>query len=76
MENLLSTNNLAVISYIEALLSEADIDYMVLDQYTSSIEGSIGAIPRRVLVRKNQIIPARRILREADLGEELGVSTL
>ena len=50
MEELLRTNDLVLISFVEALLREAGIDALVLDQNMSVIEGSLGVLPRRVLV--------------------------
>jgi hypothetical protein len=44
---------------------------MVLDQNMSVLEGSIGILPRRVLVPEDREDAARRLLREAGLGHEL-----
>jgi len=71
MEALLKTNNPAVLSFVEALLSEANIEYLVLDQHMSIVEGSLGIIPRRVLVHEIMLSRARQILMDADLGNEL-----
>ena len=71
MEALLKTNNMAVISFVEALLSEANIDYLMLDQHMSIVEGSLGIIPRRILVQEAMLPRARKILTDADLGHEL-----
>jgi hypothetical protein len=37
----------------------------------SVLEGSIGALPRRLLVAEDQVGQARRLLEEAGLGHEL-----
>lgn len=71
MEELLRTNDLVLISFVEALLKEQSINYLILDQNMSILEGSIGAIPRRILVERDSANQARRILRDADLGREL-----
>lgn len=71
MEALLKTNNPAVLSFVEALLSEANIDYLMLDQHMSILEGSLGIIPRRILVQEAMLSRARQILTDADLGHEL-----
>lgn len=71
MEALLKTNNPAVLSFVEALLSEANIEYLMLDQHMSIVEGSLGIIPRRVLVHETMLSRARQILMDADLGNEL-----
>ena len=48
MEELLRTNDLVLISFVEALLREAGIEPWVADQNMSIIEGSLGVLPRRV----------------------------
>ena len=37
----------------------------------SVLEGSLGILPRRVLVAEEDVAPARRLLRDAGLGHEL-----
>jgi hypothetical protein len=71
MEEIVRTNNLVTISFIEALLKEAGITPFIADQNMSVIEGSLGILPRRVLVPDDQAEEARRILRDAGIGEEL-----
>ena len=71
MEELVSTNNIVTISLVESLLNEAGIDYLVLDQNMSILEGSIGIIPRRVVVTRDQEMQARRLLQDAGLENEL-----
>ncbi len=65
MRELLRTNDPVTLSWLQALLSEARIDCIVLDAHTSIIEGSIGAIPRRVMVPEEDWERARRLLAEA-----------
>ncbi|MEO0618184.1 MAG: DUF2007 domain-containing protein [Pseudomonadota bacterium] len=71
MQELLRTNDLVLISFVEAILGEAKIVHIVADQHTSMIEGSIGAIPRRILVDDDDFNQARRLLKDADLGAHL-----
>ena len=71
MRELVRTNNLVLISAIEALLKGADIDHMIVDQNMSVMEGSIGIFPRRILVGEDQILAARRLLQDAGFGNEL-----
>jgi hypothetical protein len=47
-------------------LSSAGIETVVLDRHTSIIEGSIGAIPRRLMVPDAEWTRARELLAEAD----------
>ena len=44
---------------------------MVLDQNMSVLEGSLGILPRRVLVAEDDVAAARRLLNDAGLGHEL-----
>lgn len=71
MNELLRSNDIVLISAIEAFLKAADIDFFIADQHISGIEGSIGAFPRRILVDTDQIERARRLLIEAGWGGEL-----
>jgi Putative prokaryotic signal transducing protein len=50
MKELFRTNNAVRLSWAQAQLGEAGIDSLVLDHHTSVVEGSIGAIPRRLMV--------------------------
>lgn len=71
MREVLRTNDVVLISAVESLLRAAEIDALVADTHTSVLEGSIGIIPRRVLVAEEDEIRARRLLREAGFGAEL-----
>ncbi|WP_306119648.1 MULTISPECIES: DUF2007 domain-containing protein [unclassified Roseitalea] len=71
MEELMRTNNAVTLSFVEALMRDAGIGVMIADQNMSIVEGSIGAIPRRILVEADRIEQARRIMRDAGLGHEL-----
>ena len=71
MHELVRTNDLVLISAIEALMRSADIGYVVLDQHMSVLEGSLGLLPRRILVDGDQKARARKLMQEAGLGHEL-----
>lgn len=71
MSLLLRTNDLVLISAVEALLAGAKIEYFVADNHTSTMEGSVGAIPRRVMVATDVLARARRLMTEAGLGHTL-----
>ncbi len=71
MTEIMRTNNLALISFVEALLKEAGLRYLIADAHASAVDGSIGALPRRILVDSDRETEARRLLADADLGDEL-----
>ncbi len=62
MKELLRTTDPVLLSWLTALLAEAGIEAIVLDTHTSIIEGSIGAIPQRVMVVDDDFQSARRLL--------------
>jgi hypothetical protein len=62
---------MVTISFIEALLSDARIEHLVVDQNMSVMEGSIGVLPRRVLVDSDRIEEARSLIRDAGIAGEL-----
>ena len=68
MKELLRTNNIVRLSWLQALLADAGIGSVVLDQHTSLVEGSIGAIPRRLMVAERDHPRARGLISEADAG--------
>ena len=71
METLLATNNIVTISFAQAVLKEAGIDCVVFDQHSSIIEGSIGIIPKRLMVLGEDFVAARRALTLAGIEDEL-----
>jgi hypothetical protein len=71
MEEVLRTNDIVLISFVQALLRDAGIDHFVADQNMSVIEGSLGVLPRRVLVPADAVAEARRLLKDAGIGAEL-----
>ena len=68
MKELLRSNDAVLLSYVGALLEEADIGFIVADTNMSVLEGSIGILPRRVLVENERIGQARSLLTEASIG--------
>jgi hypothetical protein len=71
MIEIVRTNDPVLISFVEALMRDAGIDFMVADQNMSILEGSIGVLPRRVLVAEDEAAQARRILVDAGIADEL-----
>jgi len=64
VKELLRTNDHVLLSFATALLAEHHIVAVVLDSHTSILEGSIGAIPRRLMVPDEDHIRAQRLLAE------------
>ena len=71
MVELIRTNDLVLISLVEAILAGERISFFLADQHMSAVEGSLGFLPRRILVAENEAARARRVLREAGLAGEL-----
>lgn len=70
MKELLRTNDPVLLSYVEALLNGEDIGFVVLDQNMSVLEGSIGVLPRRVMVDDADIATAKSVIKNADIDVE------
>ena len=71
MREIVRTNDQVLLSAIDALLQGANIPHVVLDQYMSVMEGSLGMLPRRVMVADDHAAAARRLLADAGLAHEL-----
>lgn len=67
MEELLKTNDPTVLSFAQALLRAEDIDCFVLDVHMSVLDGSIGILPRRLMVARGDAFMARAILRDNEI---------
>jgi hypothetical protein len=71
MDELIRTNDLVLISFVEALLRDSGIPHLVADQAVSAVDGSLGIFPRRVLVDSDCLDQARRLMTDAGLAAEL-----
>ena len=60
-----TSNDPVRLSFLTVLLADAGIETIMLDTHTSAIEGSIGAIPRRLAVATDDYDRAHRILKDA-----------
>ena len=65
MTELLNTNDAVLISFATALLKSEGIEYVVFDANMSIVEGSIGILPRRLMVDPDRIGEARQLMSEA-----------
>jgi Putative prokaryotic signal transducing protein len=70
MREVLRSNDPVRLSWLVALLADAGIAAVLFDTHMSIVEGSIGALPRRLMVEDDDHGRALRILRDA--GEEPG----
>jgi hypothetical protein len=66
MKELVRTNDAVRLSWLQAVLAEVGIETLVLDSHTSIVEGSIGAIPRRLMVADTDHARASAALRRAE----------
>ena len=71
MIELLRTNDIVLISRVEALMAEHRIAVVVADQYMSALEGALGFLPRRMLIGADDLGRARMALHSAGLMAEL-----
>ncbi len=71
MIELVRTNDAVIISFVEALMRDAGIACLVADQNMSVMDGSLGILPRRILVDAEQADAARKILVDAGIANEI-----
>lgn len=62
MRELLRTNDPTIIAFVTALLGGEGIECFILDVNTSILEGSIGILPRRIMVREGDLEEARIVV--------------
>ncbi len=71
MKEIVRTNDPVVISWMISVLAEQGIEAFVLDAHTSVLEGTAGAIPRRLMVIDEDLASARAAIKAAGGGKEL-----
>ena len=64
MKELLRTNDPTVIAFASALLTAEDIPFFEFDVNMSVLEGSIGILPRRLMVADDDYPQAARAMRD------------
>lgn len=67
MRELLRTTDPTMIAFATALLEGEDIDCFQMDVHMSVLEGSIGVLPRRLMVADRDYFRASSVLRDNDL---------
>jgi hypothetical protein len=70
MRELLRSNDPVLISFARALLAEAGIEHLLVDAHMSVLEGSLGVLPRRVLVLEDDLPRARTLLQQSGIAVE------
>jgi hypothetical protein len=70
MKELLRTNDVTVIAYATTLLAGEGIEWFTFDVNMSVLDGSLGILPRRLMVHDDDLMQAERIMR--DCGVDLG----
>ena len=62
MVELLRSNDIVYLSFVRHVLNGEGIDHLLLDEYVSAVEGSINAIPRRIVVAEDMLERAQILL--------------
>ena len=71
MVEIVRTNDIVLVGFLQSLLEQANIPVLVADSHISAMEGMIGVFPRRLLVPDDHAAQARRLIRDAGLSTEL-----
>jgi hypothetical protein len=71
MKELIRTNDAVIISFVESLLRDAGIDCLIADQNMSVLDGSLGILPRRIMVSDDDAEEARNIIADAGIAAEM-----
>lgn len=66
MHELRRTNDLVFLSYAQALLRSEGLNPVVLDAGMAVMDGSIGALPRRLMVPESEAEAATKLIAELD----------
>ena len=67
MKELLRTNDTTIVAFTRTLLLAEDIRCYELDVHMSLLEGSIGILPRRIMVADEHLFVARAILKDNEI---------
>jgi hypothetical protein len=62
MVELLRSNDIVYLSFVRHVLNGEGIEHLLLDEYVSAVEGSINAIPRRIVVAEDMLKRAQILL--------------
>lgn len=62
MRDVLRTNDAVLLNFAEALLADAGIAAVVFDTHMSIMDGSLGVLPRRLMVPEEDYTRAKTVL--------------
>lgn len=65
MRDVLKTNDPVLLNFAEALLADAGIQAVVFDTHMSIMDGSLGVLPRRLMVSEEDYVRAKEVLADA-----------
>ncbi len=68
MRELVRTQDVVLISFVRALLSDEGIEAVVMDDDTAVVYGSLGIAERRIMVLDEDYSRARRLLEDSGHG--------
>lgn len=71
MKELLRSSDPTVIAFASALLDGEDIPVFQMDVHMSILEGSLGILPRRLMVKDHDFYRACRVLDDNDIPRGL-----
>ena len=63
MQILLRTNDLVLLGFVQSLLSDAGIHAVIFDEQMSAMEGSVGILPRRLMVADDDFAAAEALMK-------------
>lgn len=69
MREIVRSNDAVLLNFIVVLLRDAGLSPHLADEHVSAMEGSIGALPRRILIDSDNLTKAKRVLTEADMSQ-------
>ena len=70
MKELAKSNDPVFLSWAQSVLGDAGVPCYLFDSHMSVLDGSIGILPRRLMVSDDDLAQAQRLLEEAAPPEE------
>ncbi|MGI9392882.1 MAG: DUF2007 domain-containing protein [Parvibaculales bacterium] len=72
MKEVLRSNNAVWLSFSQALLQSEGIESVIMDTHASIMDGSIGALPRRLMVATDDLERALVLIENAEREHNAG----